>query len=67
MELKLLTKQAVAKLIGCSIITVDRLRSSEKLPSFKVGRLVRFSEAAVEEYLRRKIIGSEERQTGQTA
>jgi len=61
MELKLLTKQDVSKLIGCSIITVDRLRRSEKLPSFKLGRLVRFSEAAVESYLNEKIIEFEQR------
>jgi len=40
---------------------VDRLRRSEKLPSFKLGRLVRFSEAAVESYLNEKIIEFEQR------
>jgi excisionase family DNA binding protein len=37
--------RGAAKLLGCSVPTVDRLVAAGKIPSFKVGRLRRFRRA----------------------
>ncbi len=50
---KLLKKPQVARLLQLSTRTVDRLRAAGKLPSFKLGRAVRFREDDVEKMLRR--------------
>lgn len=44
---ELATKAQVARYLQCSPATVDRKRRTGELPSFKLGRLVRFHASAV--------------------
>ena len=40
----LLTREGVAKILECSLRTVDYLRQNEGLPCIKIGALVRFDQ-----------------------
>ena len=51
----ILQRGDVAKILNCSLITVDRLRKTGKLNSFNVGDLVRFREQDVTNYIEREI------------
>jgi len=51
----LLGKTEVARLLNCSITTIDRLRASGKLLSLKVGDLIKFRQEDIEAYIEREI------------
>jgi excisionase family DNA binding protein len=48
------TKKQLAAFLGVSERTIDRLRRSGLLKAFKLGRLVRFRQEDVEEFLARQ-------------
>jgi len=51
----LLGKTEAARLLNCSITTIDRLRASGKLLSLKVGDLIKFRQEDIEAYIEREI------------
>ncbi len=51
------TKVEVARLLKVSTRTVDRLRSEGKLKSLKINKVVRFSRADVDNFMRRSAKG----------
>lgn len=48
---ELMTKDEVAKLLECSVSTVERLARDRVIPSFKVGWLRRYRRASIMEFL----------------
>lgn len=48
---RVLTREEVAELLRVSVDTIDRLVASGSLPSFRVGRNVRFNEADLEAWV----------------
>ena len=55
---KLLTTEEVAEILRCSDRTVFTLKESGKIAFVRIGRLVRFPEKAVQEYLDRNTVAS---------
>lgn len=51
MTLSLLTSKEVAKQIGCSKITIERLQKAGKIPFVRIGRLVRYSRDAIDRWI----------------
>lgn len=47
-----LDNDGVARLLGCSVATVERLTRSGELPSYQVGRLRRYDRVAVLEAIK---------------
>jgi len=56
----LLNRAEVARYLSCSTSTVDRLRATKKLPSFKVGDMIRFREEDVKDYIEKEIAASQQ-------
>jgi excisionase family DNA binding protein len=50
---RLLTREQVAEILGCSLDTVDRRITQGKLPALRDGRLVRVMEDDLRAYIRR--------------
>lgn len=46
-----LTKQELADLLNCSVATIDRMKKEDKLPSYKIFGMVRFSKEEIREFL----------------
>ena len=51
-KLKLLDRQDVAKLLGCSVRQVDFFRAEKGLPFFKLGALVKFDLTCIQSWLK---------------
>jgi excisionase family DNA binding protein len=56
----LFTKREVAERLGCSTVTVDKLRRLGKLPYRKIGALVKFTEADLSAFLDRSAVPAPE-------
>jgi excisionase family DNA binding protein len=52
MDTKLMSVTALANLVGCSPTTIFRLVRSLKIPHRRIGRMIRFAGADVEDYLK---------------
>lgn len=50
---RLLTAEQVADVLGCHSRTVYRLAETRRLPFYRIGGLLRVSEADLEDYLER--------------
>lgn len=48
---KLYTTQEIAEMLGCTTVTVSRLRKSGKLRYTQIGKLCYSSEEAIKDYL----------------
>ena len=55
----LLTTQEVAAILNCTTRTLQNLRDRGEISFIRVGRLIRFSEEQVQEYLDRQKVGNE--------
>ena len=64
---RLLSRAEVAKYLSCSSTTVDRLRAAKKLPSFKVGDMVRFREEDIVRYIEQELSTTQQLQGGKSA
>jgi excisionase family DNA binding protein len=52
----LFTKQEAARRLGCSVVTVDKLRRSGDLPCHKIGALVKFTDEDLTVFLQRSAV-----------
>ncbi|HEU0122630.1 MAG TPA: helix-turn-helix domain-containing protein [Bryobacteraceae bacterium] len=60
-EKKLLNEREVAEQLGVSVAAVRRWRLEKRGPAWcKVESLVRYEPAALEEYLRRRVVSAQE-------
>jgi excisionase family DNA binding protein len=50
------SKQEAAERLGCSVVTVDKLRRKGELSFHKVGALIKFTEKDIEEYIARSAV-----------
>jgi excisionase family DNA binding protein len=55
----LFTSSEVAAILNCTTRTLQNLRDRGEISFIRVGRLVRFSEEQVQEYLDRQKVGNE--------
>ncbi|MDR1287108.1 MAG: helix-turn-helix domain-containing protein [Treponema sp.] len=53
------TKKEAAEQLGCSVVTVDKLRRQGKLPCHKVGALVKFTPEDIDAFLQRAAVPAE--------
>jgi excisionase family DNA binding protein len=48
---RLMNKEELSQYLGISIATINKMVCNNDLPHLKIGRLVRFSEMDIKEYL----------------
>jgi excisionase family DNA binding protein len=58
------TKKEAAEHLGCSVVTIDKLRRQGKLPCHKVGALVKFTEEDFTDFIQRSAIPAREAPAG---
>jgi len=54
-------KSEAARMLNCSITTIDRLRASGKLASLKIGDTVKFRESDVLDYINHEVSKAQEK------
>ncbi|MDR0587283.1 MAG: helix-turn-helix domain-containing protein [Treponema sp.] len=52
----LFTKKQAAERLGCSTVTIDKLRRLGKLPCHKIGALVKFTQEDIDEFVERSAV-----------
>lgn len=52
----LLTAQDVAKLLNVEVQLVYRLKATKKIPFLKIGGIIRFRKADIEEWLEKSVV-----------
>jgi excisionase family DNA binding protein len=55
----LFSTQEVAAILNCTTRTLQNLRDRGEISFIRVGRLIRFSQEQVEEYINRQKVGNE--------
>jgi excisionase family DNA binding protein len=54
----MLTSDEVAEWLGCSKSMVSKLKATRQIPSVKIGRLVRFRPADIDDYVQSRRAGA---------
>jgi predicted site-specific integrase-resolvase len=55
---ELINKKDAAKILGISIVTLDRLRKSGKLSYRKIGSFIKFTPGDIDEFIKKSVVNS---------
>jgi excisionase family DNA binding protein len=58
---RLLTPEELAEILGISVYTVYQYTSKRRIPYIKIGKLIRFSETEIEEWLQANTLETQSR------